>query len=85
MKPCPDSPALCPRLGSIPAARAARLAQIVAGAEARAALGQAAQYAPLPDGRHRVSIYDRSAGRLLVGTGATVSEAIANARKEPAA
>jgi hypothetical protein len=32
-----------------------------------------------------VSIYDRSAGRLLVGTGATVSEAIANARKEPAA
>ncbi|MGA2034438.1 MAG: hypothetical protein ABSG68_19505 [Thermoguttaceae bacterium] len=62
---------------------ATRVAAIRAGAEVRAALGQAAQYAPLPDGRHRVSIYDRSAGRLLVGTGATLSEAIQNVREEP--
>jgi hypothetical protein len=54
---------------------------IRAGAEARAALGQAATYALLPDGTHQVQLFDRAAGKLLVGTGATVAEAVANARQ----
>jgi hypothetical protein len=67
---------------STPATRAARLAEISAAAQARAALGQAAQYTQLPGGSHRVAVYDRAAGRLLVGTGATVAEAIVNVRQE---
>jgi hypothetical protein len=61
--------------------RAARIAAIVAGAQTRAALGQSAQYELLPDGRHKVSIY--TGGRLLVGIGAMVGEAIAKIMEEP--
>jgi hypothetical protein len=65
------------------ATRAIRIAAIVAAAQARAALGQAAQYERLPDGRHRVSIFDLAAGRLLIGVGVSVQEAIDDLRKEP--
>jgi hypothetical protein len=63
-------------------ARAARLAEIVAGAEPRALLGQAATHTLLPDGTHTVQLYDRAAGRLLVGVGPTVTEAVANLNHE---
>ena len=62
--------------------RASTTAEIVAAAQARTLLGQAAQHQLLADARHRVQVFDRTAGRLLVGTGATVSEAIANMSKE---
>jgi hypothetical protein len=65
-----------------PSTTAATLAGIRAGAEARAALGQAAHHELTPDGRHQVSIFDRAAGRLLVGTGATLAEAIGQVRGE---
>ena len=55
---------------------------IRSGAEARSLLGQAAHHELLLDGRHRVSIFDRSAGRLLVGIGATVAEAVAQVRQQ---
>jgi hypothetical protein len=58
---------------------------IRAGAEARALLGQCATHALLPDGTHKVQLYDRAAGKLLVGTGVTVSEAVAKIREEPRA
>ena len=54
---------------------AARVAAIRAGAEARAVLGQAAQYARLPDGWHQVTIR----GRVAVGV--TLAEAIDQARE----
>jgi hypothetical protein len=62
--------------------RGARLAAIADAAQARKLLGQAAQHAMLPDGRHQVQLYDRAAGRLRIGTGATVAEAIRNMRME---
>jgi hypothetical protein len=49
---------------------------ISSAAIVREALGQAAQYQRLEDGRHRVQLYDRAAGRLLVGEGRTVAEAV---------
>lgn len=63
-------------------ATAARIAEIVAGAQTRAALGQAAQHAIRDDGGHEVRVYDRTTGRLLVGIGATVAEAVANIAPE---
>jgi hypothetical protein len=59
-----------------------RIDAIRAAAEARAELGQAAHHELLPDGTHKVQLYDRSARRLLVGIGATVAEAMANVKKE---
>ncbi|MGA2065810.1 MAG: hypothetical protein ABSG86_12615 [Thermoguttaceae bacterium] len=55
---------------------------IRAAAEARSLLGQAAHHEMLPDGPHKVSLYDRTARRLLVGIGATVAEAVANVRQQ---
>jgi hypothetical protein len=63
--------------------RAARVQSIQDAAQARQALGQAAHHDLLPDGRHRVRLYDRHRGRLLVGIVTTVAEAISNISKEP--
>ncbi|MGA2621556.1 MAG: hypothetical protein ABSF26_28470 [Thermoguttaceae bacterium] len=64
-------------------ARAARLAAIVAAAEVYRTVGQAAHHELLDDGQHRVTLYDRTAGKLLVGVGQTVAQAVAELRKEP--
>ncbi|MGA2064827.1 MAG: hypothetical protein ABSG86_07655 [Thermoguttaceae bacterium] len=58
------------------------VAAIRAGAEVRSRLGQAATHTLLPDGTHKVQLYDRSAGRLLVGEGRTVAQAVASLRCE---
>jgi hypothetical protein len=58
------------------------VAAIRAAAEARSLLGQAATHELLPDGRHRVAIYDRTAGKLLIGVGASVAQAVENLTRE---
>jgi hypothetical protein len=55
---------------------------IRAGAEAREALGQAAQYELLPDGTHRVSFFDRAARKLRVGIGRTAGEAVGQVKQQ---
>jgi hypothetical protein len=55
---------------------------IRATAEVRAALGQAAHHELMPDGWHRVTIYDRAALKLRVGVGATVAEAVRQVRQQ---
>jgi hypothetical protein len=56
-------------------------AAISAAAEARSLLGQCAHHELLPDGTHRVQLYDRAAGKLLIGTGRTVAAAVGNLRQ----
>ncbi|MGA2066502.1 MAG: hypothetical protein ABSG86_16115 [Thermoguttaceae bacterium] len=60
----------------------ATIEAIRSAAEAREALGQAATHQQLDDGRQQVQFYDRAAGRLLVGTGATVAAAVARVRQQ---
>jgi hypothetical protein len=57
-------------------------AAISAAAQARALLGQAAHHELMPDGWHRVTIYDRAALKLRVGVGATVAEAVRQVRQQ---
>jgi hypothetical protein len=69
---------------TIPAdTRAAAVAGIRVAAEVRAALGQAGHHELLPGGQHKVALFDRAAGKLRGGVGATVAAAVANAREEP--
>ncbi len=58
------------------AARRARVESIRSGALVRIALGQAATYRRLPDGRHEITL----AGKSTIG--ATLAEAIDAARRE---
>jgi hypothetical protein len=51
-------------------------------AEAHSLLGQAAQHQQLDDGRHQVQLYDHAAGKLRVGIGATVAEAVRQVRQQ---
>jgi hypothetical protein len=57
-------------------------AAISYAAQARSLLGQAAHHELLPDGQHKVSLYDRAAHRLVVGVGATVAQAVAQVQRQ---
>ncbi len=62
------------------AAGLARIEAIRDAAITRAALGQAAHHELLPDGRHQVRLFDRSAGIMREWSGDTLDDAIAAAR-----
>jgi len=61
------------------AARAERIAAIRNGAIVREALGQAARYLLLPDGKHQVSIIDRGRREVRTVAADTLEEAIRQA------
>jgi len=64
--------------------RQSRAAETRAAALVREALGQAAGYARLDDGRHLVRFYHQARGRLFEVRGSTIEEAIELARAEVA-
>jgi hypothetical protein len=62
--------------------REARVLAIREAAQARAALGQQAIHQVLDDGRHRITLADRSSGRVRVFTGPTLPVTIAAALQQ---
>ena len=60
----------------MPDDRQVRIQAIADAAIVRAALGQATQHDRLPDGSHRVMVFDRAAGTMRQWTAGTLAEAL---------